>query len=434
MAEEYTRSYNMEKKIMRIGVLGTLRGGSYIDIFKKLDGAVVTCVCENNPRSLKNVEHLLDDSIKVFEDFDEFIDSGLMDAVMLCNYFTEHVPFAVKAMERGIHVLSECTPALTMAECVLLCRTVEKTGCKYMLAENYPYFACNMEMKRIYDSGRMGKALWCEGEYNHPVTPHDKNMLAPGRLHWRNWLPRSYYLTHALAPVLYITGQNLKAVNCKAVFAPDTLKGTAAMVGDLAAMMICELEDGTLARVTGCAAWGGHGNWYRICSEKGQMENVRGSLDQIRVQYNSWHIPEGEEEVSIRPAHWHEDEEMNSLANNAGHGGGDFWVAYYFAKYVNEGVEPPFDVYRSVAMSATAILALRSSMNGGAEYQIPDFRKEEERKLWENDHDSPFPDASGNVTMPCCSKPDYTPTEEDFANAEREWKEAGFVSHETFLI
>ena len=54
----------MEKKIMRIGVLGTLRGGSYIDIFKKLDGAVVTCVCENNPRSLKNVEHLLDDSIK----------------------------------------------------------------------------------------------------------------------------------------------------------------------------------------------------------------------------------------------------------------------------------------------------------------------------------------------------------------------------------
>ena len=56
---------------------------------------------------------------------------------------------------------------------------------------------------------------------------------------------------------------------------------------------------------------------------------------------------------------------------------------------------------------------------------IPDFRNEEERKLWENDNDSPFPDENGNATMPCCSHPDYEPTEEDYANAEREWNEAG---------
>ena len=415
----------MEEKIMRVGVLGTLRGGTYVRMFQKLENTRVTAVCDFSPRAIEKIQSDIDDSVRTFDDYDEFIDSGLFDAVVLCNYFMEHVPFAVKAMERGIHVLSECTPALTMAECVQLCRTVEKTGCKYMLAENYPFFACNMEMKRRYDSGKMGRALYCEGEYNHPVTAHEKNMLAPGRLHWRNWLPRSYYITHALAPVLFITGNNLKAINCKSVFAPETLKGTACRVGDLAAIILCEMQDGSLARVTGCTAWGGHGSWYRICSEKGMMENVRGTFGQIRVQYNSWNVPEGEQEVQTVDARWYEDEAMNALSKGAGHGGGDYWVAYHFRKYIMEDIEPFFNVYRSVSMSAAAILALRSSYNGGCEYKIPDFTDEEERKLWENDTASPFPDEDGNADMPCCSHPDYEPTAEDYANAEREWKEAG---------
>jgi hypothetical protein len=197
--------------------------------------------------------------------------------------------------------------------------------------------------------------------------------------------------------------------------------------------MLCEMKDGSLARVTGCAAWGGHGNWYRICAEKGSMENVRGSLGEVRVQYNSWNVPEGESEVSTVAARWYEDDERNNMPGSAGHGGGDFWVAYHFMKYVNEDIVPFFDVYRSVAMSATAILALRSSQNGGVEYKIPDFRREEERVLWENDHDSPFPDENGNASMPCCSRPDYMPTDEDFANAEREWREAGLVDYQTLL-
>lgn len=419
----------METKTMRIGIFGTLRGGNYLRIFCDLPNAKVTAVCDNNAHSISTIQDVLDKypDIAVFDNYDDMIGSGLLDAVLLCNYFCEHVPFAIQAMEHGIHVLSECTPALTMAECVALCRTVEKTGCKYMLAENYPFFACNMEMKRRYDTGHFGKALYCEGEYNHPVTPHDKNMISPGTLHWRNWLPRSYYLTHALAPILFITGNQLKAVNCKCVFAPATLAGTACQVGDLAAIMLCEMQDGSLARVTGCAAWGGHGNWYRICAEKGNMENVRGTLEEVRIQYNGWNVPEGEQEVTIVPARWYEDEEMNAMPGNAGHGGGDFWVAYHFCKYILEDEKPFFDVYRSVSMSATAILALRSSQNGGVEYQIPDFTNEEERKKWENDNDSPFPDENGNATMPCCSHPDYHPTEDDIAKATAEWKEAGLL-------
>lgn len=417
----------MDLKNIRIGMFGTLRGAGYIKLFNSLEGCRVTAVCEKNPRSLENAKKFMAEDTAVFDDFDAFIDSGLFDAVMLCNYFYEHAPFAVKAMERGIHVLSECTPALTLAECVQLVRTAERTGCKYMLAENYPYFACNMEMRRRFATGNFGRPLYCEGEYNHPVTAHDKNMLSPGELHWRNWLPRPYYLTHALAPIMSITGNTPAAVNCKCVFAPETLKGTACQVGDLAAIMLIEMNDGSLARVTGCAAWGGHGNWYRICGEKGSMENVRGDLGRVRVQYNGWNVPEGEEEVRTIDAKWYEDDALNRLAEDAGHAGGDYWVAYHFAKVLRGEEEPMFDIYRAVSMSATAVLALRSSQNGGREYRIPDFRREEDRVQVENDTASPFPDAEGKTTMPCCSHPGYHPSAEDIENAEREWKEANLI-------
>jgi len=324
-------------------------------------------------------------------------------------------------------VLSECTPALTMSECVQLCRTVEKTGCKYMLAENYPFFSCNQEMQRRYASGKMGRALYCEGEYNHPMTADERNSISPGRLHWRNWTPRTYYLTHSLGPLMYITGNSLKSVNCKSIFAPETLKGTANRSGDVASIMLFEMNDGSLARVTGCSAWGGHGSWYRICAEKGTMESNRDCINQIRVHYNAWDIPEGEQEVAVIWAKFTEDEELNEAAANAGHAGGDFWVAYHFTKYVNEDIEPFFNVYRSVSMSAGAILALRSSQNNGQEYRIPDFTNEEERKLWENDTASPFPDENGHADISCSSHPEFEPTDEDYAHAEKYWKENGLI-------
>lgn len=416
-----------EKKIMRVGVMGTLRGATYVHQFSNREDSVVTAVCDFNPKSLENVKEIVEEkNIAVFNNFDDFIESGLFDAVMLANYFYEHVPFAIRAMEKGIHVLSECTPALTMAECVALCRTVEKTGCKYMLAENYPFMAPCIDMKRRYDTGKFGRALFCEGEYNHPVDAKGKNELSPGRLHWRNWLPRPYYITHALAPLLYITGNDLAAVNCKSVFAPGNLKGTACVVGDLASIIFCEMKDGSLARVTGCSAWGGHGTWYRVCAEKGNMQCVRDS-DDVRIQYDSWNTPEGEETCYTEEAKWFDDDEKNAKIREAGHGGGDWWVAEEFTKYILEDKEPFFNVYRSVAMSAAAILALRSSYNNGVEYKIPDFTKEEDRKKWENDTDSPFPDENGNATMPCCSHPDYRPTEEDYANAEMDWKNKGLI-------
>ena len=84
------------------------------------------------------------------------------------------------------------------------------------------------------------------------------------------------------------------------------------------------------------------------------------------------------------------------------------------------GREPFMDVYRSTAAASVAILSWRSILNNNVFYDVPDFRKEEDRKLYENDHLSPFPDKNGHVDIPCSSKP-YTPSEEVMAECRKAW-------------
>ena len=263
--------------------------------------------------------------------------------------------------------------------------------------------------------------MYAEGEYNHPMPHTDINLLAPHRYHWRNYCPSTYYLTHSLAPLMHMTGSMPAAVNAKSIFTPELHEGTAKMYGDGAAVMLCEMDNGALFRVTGCAGFGGHGNWYRLACTKATAEMVRGQEDKVLLRYNEWDKPEGVETVSTYVPQW---PEHGDLAEKAGHGGGDFWEMYHFVRYITEDVDPFFNVYRSAAMSAVGILGWRSALNGGKEYKIPDFTKEEDCLLYENDHLSPFPDENGKTTMPCSSRP-YEPTREDIQNAIARWKEMG---------
>jgi predicted dehydrogenase len=260
-----------------------------------------------------------------------------------------------------------------------------------MLAENYPFMKFNLEMKRIFEGGTLGTLLFAEGEYNHPLDPNDEKSirrLRPYEKHWRNYLPRTYYITHSLGPLMYVSGAIPKRVTAMPVYtsAPaDALMGLD--VGDRAAIITCINNDGSAYRVTGCAAFGAHENSYRICGTKGQMENIRGE-EKVLLRYNKWDVPEGGHSTSVYKPDWLDKD--RALIEKAGHGGGDFFVIREFLDCIRENKKPVFDVYAATTMSSVGILAHRSLLERGMPYDIPDFRREEDRVKYENDHLSPF--------------------------------------------
>ena len=400
---------------IRIGIFGVGTRGVYLGRNFMLLNCEIVAVCDHREECLRSAGKTFGDTVAVYSDFDCFIEHD-MDAVILANYFNEHAPYAVKCFEKGLHVFSECISNGTMAEGVELVRAFEKSSSIYMLGENYPQMKFNREIRRVCDGGTLGKILYAEGEYNHPSDASDvrfKKAYIYSENHWRNLLPATYYITHSLGPIMWATGATPEKVTAFAIFSP--VEGdvpNAKRSGDNSAIITTQNDDGSVFRVTACSRFGGHHNSYRVCGTEGQIENLRGMGEKVMLRYNDWSKPEGMEEVNFYEPQWNDPDE--EFIKTSGHGGGDYLTCRTFIRCIEAGKQPehPYDLHSAVAMASVAILAHRSMLDGGKPYDIPDFTKEEDRRLYENDRLTPFygPDGS-DPTLPCCSRADFRPTE-----------------------
>ena len=398
---------------IRIGIFGYGRGRDIAKNFMKLNADIVA-VCDFDHEAWEWAPRSFGKDIALYDDFDAFLNHGF-DAVILANFFHEHAPYAIRCLERGIHVYSECLSNGTMAEGVELIRAAEKSDAVYMLAENYPGMCMNQEMQRICAGGTLGRILYAEGEYNHPFDYSDPQVhkhLHPFPKHWRNWIPKTYYITHSLGPLMRATGATPRRVTAFAAFAP--YEGDIPNVqqdGDRAANITMQNDDGSIYRVGAWSRYGGHHNSYRICGTRGQVENLRGD-GRIMLRYNAWEIPEGMEEINCYEPEWHDRDA--ELIKKSGHGGGDYIIAREFMDCIREGHQPahPFNVHAAVTMASAAILAHRSVLANGQPFDIPDFHTESARRAWENDRASPFWGTDGTApTLPCCSHTEFRPAE-----------------------
>jgi hypothetical protein len=140
----------------------------------------------------------------------------------------------------------------------------------------------------------------------------------------------------------------------------------------------------------------------------------------VMLRYNDWSKPEDMDEVNLYEPKWNDPDEK--LFKTSGHGGGDYLTCRMFLDCIKNGKQPehPFDIYSAINMSSVAILAHRSMLEGGKPYDIPDFTKEEDCKLYENDRLSPFYYTDGRKpTQPCCSQTDFKPTEKQIENYKK---------------
>ena len=352
----------------------------------------ITAICDSDKNQLKKSAEDFGGTVAAYADFDAFIEHD-MEAVILANSFHEHAPYAIRCLQKGLHVFSECLSNGTMAEGVELVEAVEKSNSIYMLAENYPHMIFNREMKRIADGGSLGRIMYAEGEYNHPVASDDVGFLECYNYHekhWRNFLPSTYYITHSLGPVMHISGAMPKKVCAFTTFDPPAAgESVASHNGDGTAIIITQNDDESIFRVTGCAKFGAHHISYRICGTDGQIENLRGT-DEMMLRYNNWTIPDNMKEINRYKPEWNDKDEK--LLEGCGHGGADFFTARMFVECIKANRQPehPFDVYGATNMSSVAFLAHRSILDGGKVYEIPDFKREEDRNAYRDDRLSPF--------------------------------------------
>ena len=406
---------------IRVGVVGVGRGMAFARSCD-IAGMKLVALCDVWQERLRRVGEEL--SVATYTDYDRFLEHD-MDAVVLANYFHQHAPFAVKALGAGRHVMSECAACLTLGEGVELVRAVEKSGKIYMLAENYPYMAYNQEMRRLYQEGTIGKFLYGEGEYVHPDPAEVKLGRSVGWDHWRNWIPATYYCTHSVAPVMYITDTRPVRVNGFVIpydFDDPTLTMTARR-SDTAAVILLQMDNGAIVKSLH-GGLRGHQNYTRIHGNKGLMENCRVmNTSMLRLHRAPFDKKEGE---PVERIYLPDFPEHHQEAVRAGHAGGDFFTNYHFAQAIHSGEQPYLDVYRAVDVSIVGPLAYRSALQDSAPVEVPDFRKEEERKKYETDHWSPLPECAAEGQPAPSVLGHIEPADEAKTLARRIWTAQGW--------
>ncbi len=406
----------ISKRKIRVGVIGVGRGQSFMRGAAHT-GMELVAICDTWKERLRQAGKQY--TVATYTDYDRFLEHD-MDAVVLANYCHDHAPFAVKALDAGLHVMSECIAARTMAQCVELVEAVERSGRIYMIAENYPYMLACQELRRVYRTGEIGDVRYAEGEYNHPGEEDWRLSISPGLKHWRNWLPPTYYVTHGLAPLMYITDTMPVGLNALAMTEERTQAPNSVKVGDSGSVIICRMDNGAVFRIWGLMMNSIHRVRYEIHGDRGLASTADAG---VRVHHEPW-MRQGNEPVdrTYRPD-WPEHAD---LANKAGHGGGDFWTNFHFANAIRSGSQPYLDVYRATAMAAVSILGWRSCLEEGKPYRIPDLRKKSERKAFAADRWSPFPEDAGPGQPPASLKGNLKPAPKVAAHARKLWKRMGY--------
>ena len=372
------RFFDSDQRI-QLGIWGLGRGLTFFNTCKVLNIDVVAG-CDFN-QHMRDRFAEMNPSAFVTDDAEAFLDADF-DAVLLATYCPAHADDAIRCLKVGKHVLSEVTSFHTMAEGVRLMETVEETGKVYNLAENYPFSAANMWLARKWREGLFGELMYAEYEYVHECrtlayTYIDGQPIQPGnQTHsWRSWLNFHYYNTHSLGPMMHIT--DLRPTRVTALPATPALAGyildARDGMGGITPSLI-NMENGAVVRnLMGATTNDTH--QQRIWGTLGSSEMIDGKL-RLRLGA-SGHSPKFE----VTP-HW---DELGELAKNTGHGGGDFWTLYNFARHILEGQPAFFDVYRAADCTIPGILAYRSSIEGGQPLDVPDLRHPKQRDAYRHD-------------------------------------------------
>lgn len=391
-------------KKVRVGVMGAGRGMTMINQLMDSNDACLVAICDAFPSALNRAkaaaeEHHVD--VKLFASFEDFLEYP-MDAVVLANFANEHAPYAIRCMNKGLHVMSEVLPVQTMKEAVELIETVEKTGMIYAYAENYCYMPAPKEMRRLYREGKIGQFEYGEGEYMHNCEPGWHGWTYGDPSHWRNNMSATYYCTHSAGPLIHISG--LRPVSVTAFEMPfnERMMRMGAKAGHAAVEMIT-LENGAVVKSLHGVGCSRNSVWYCVYGSEGRLESAR--EDAENGAYQRLYTNLTERNPNQLPRTYEPKDEFSGSAIDAGHGGSDFYTIYNFVRKIlgKEDAEI-IDVYEAMDMFLPGLMGYRSILQGGVPVAIPNLRDPAARDQYRNDTACTDPKVAGDMLQPSYSK------------------------------
>ncbi len=355
---------------LKIGVAGAPRGASFLaGMHSYQDRADIAAVYEPDRRARE--EFTAETGVPALEHYAELLER--VDAVIVASPQHHHVPQAVAALERGIHVLSEVPAAVSIEQARHLLAAVRRSGAVYMLAENYCYSRPNLIVGAMAKAGVFGELYFGEGEYLHEMKSwHTDPTGAPTWRHfWQVGRSGNSYPTHSVGPLLQWFNDRIVAVSCvgsgRHTDPEHEIDDTVILLARTSHQALLNIRLDLLSNRPHLM------DYYSLQGTAGAYEAPRADGQEPRVYLlgkspaECWQ-PLDDYAEEFLPQRYRE------VAEGAGHWGADTFPVRDFIDAVIEGTPPPFDVYAALDMSLPGIVSEASFYQGGAWVAVPNPR------------------------------------------------------------
>ena len=301
---------NRKVRIALLGGGGILKAHApgYLRLKDKVE---VVCAAEADQTRHQRFRELLNNpELPIYSDYNEVFARDDIDAVDIILPHFLHMDAAVKAANKGWHVLTEKVMARNTWECQRMIDAAKKNAVILMVSHDRRYAGDWVELKRIVDSGVLGRILYWRLEHNQDVIfPEDSWVRNPDGLGGGAIMS---CLTHQIDALRWMGGE-VNKVNCMTVVEPSRMQG------ECAGVITAKMESGALALLsinwyTQSHDWARKTQnrlWYEfihVCGTDGEAYYMhdRGTFMKLRSDTdndNEYAIRDGEKELDLDEAH-----------------------------------------------------------------------------------------------------------------------------------
>jgi predicted dehydrogenase len=346
------------------------------------------------------------------KDFENMVKRTDIEGVIIATPWEWHIPMALATMKQGKYAGVEVSATVTLQESWDIVNMHEKTGAHCMLLENVCYRRDVMAVLNMVRQNKFGELSHMECGYEHDLrgvkfndgksaygkgVEFGKNGYSESKWRTQHSVDRNgdIYPTHGLGPVanmlninygnqfLYLTSMASKSrglheyivknggedhPNAKVNFKLGDVVTTQIKCANGETILIT--HDTNLPRTysLGFRVQGTNGIWMDL--------NKSIYLEGVSPKAHSWEPFEKYQKEYDHPL-W---KKYEKLAENAGHGGMDWFVLNSFIESVKRKITPPIDTYDAAAWSAISPLSEQSIKLNSASVKVPDFT----RGKWKN--------------------------------------------------
>ena len=376
----------MEK--IRVGTVGLgPRGRALLRLAAKFDCTEIAAACDIRPRNWFEPQWRASVSMAeqfpgavFFDNYDEMLEKGGLDLVLVETGADIHAEFCAKALEREINVLSDIPVVASLREADRLWKAAQRSKALFSTGANPNEQRFAVLLKEFAEKGLLGKPYCMEAEYIHWFAPGGEEEIHFNENgDWRKLLAPIRYCTHSLGPLLSILDEDLREVSC---FGTGQQADPAEYAGSTKEDMMCaqfRTDSGVVVRLMRngrCRAQIGHHN-YRVFGTEGYMERID-RFGKPVIRYNSTRAEDPSlQEVDGRfmpPAY-------ENNADATGHGGMDYAMLDHVFTALKAGGPAPIPLRAGLAMTLPGIYAEESARRGGEVLRMlypwyPDWKTE----------------------------------------------------------